>query len=161
MDTAANWTSNNPTPLQGEWCLETDTGYTKIGDGSTAWTSLRYNVGSAWDDIRFAFTLQRQGATGKPDFDYTNMGLLFPQNDAAEIVYIIGQMPHDWETSTDIYPHVHWVQTGATFPTWKLDYRIYDNGDDPTGSFTTIETSTGEFSYTSGSLAQISDFPAI
>ena len=32
-DTAANWTSTNPTPKEGEWCLETDTGNIKIGDG--------------------------------------------------------------------------------------------------------------------------------
>ena len=41
-DTAGNWTSNNPTPAAGEWCLETDTGRIKTGDGSTAWTSLHY-----------------------------------------------------------------------------------------------------------------------
>lgn len=41
-DTAGNWTSNNPTPGQGEWCLETDTGFVKIGDGSTEWNSLGY-----------------------------------------------------------------------------------------------------------------------
>lgn len=41
-DTAANWTSVNPTPAQGEWCLETDTLKVKIGDGETAWTSLAY-----------------------------------------------------------------------------------------------------------------------
>ncbi len=43
-DTAGNWTSEDPTPHQGEWCLETDTGYLKMGDGSTAWTSLGYGV---------------------------------------------------------------------------------------------------------------------
>ncbi len=43
-DTAGNWTSNNPTPAAGEWCLETDTGNLKIGDGSTAWTSLIYKI---------------------------------------------------------------------------------------------------------------------
>jgi len=41
-DTAANLTSSNPTPLAGEWGYETDTGNVKIGDGSTAWNSLRY-----------------------------------------------------------------------------------------------------------------------
>lgn len=49
-DTAANWTSNNPTPASGEFCIETDTDYYKIGDGATAWTSLGYSslpVGSA------------------------------------------------------------------------------------------------------------------
>lgn len=40
--TAATWTSTNPTLAAGEWGYETDTGYTKIGNGSTAWTSLAY-----------------------------------------------------------------------------------------------------------------------
>lgn len=44
-DTAANWTSNNPTLLAREVGIETDSGRFKIGDGSTAWTSLAY-VGS-------------------------------------------------------------------------------------------------------------------
>ena len=45
-DTAANWTSNNPTLLNGEIGYETDTGYLKIGDGSTAWNSLGYIDGT-------------------------------------------------------------------------------------------------------------------
>ena len=45
-DTAANWTNNNPTLLNGELGYETDTGYFKIGDGSTAWTSLGYIDGT-------------------------------------------------------------------------------------------------------------------
>lgn len=44
-DTAANWTSANPTLLAGEIGLESDTGYWKVGDGSTAWTSLAYVSG--------------------------------------------------------------------------------------------------------------------
>ena len=44
-DTAANWTSNDPTLLAGEWGYETDTGKYKIGDGTTAWTSLGYAGG--------------------------------------------------------------------------------------------------------------------
>jgi len=42
-DTAANWTANNPTPGDGELCLETDTLRYKIGDGATQWTSLGYS----------------------------------------------------------------------------------------------------------------------
>jgi hypothetical protein len=41
-DTAANWTGQNPTLLTAEIGYETDTGKFKIGDGSTAWTSLGY-----------------------------------------------------------------------------------------------------------------------
>src|SRR5512146_13467 len=45
-DTAANWTSANPTLAQGEAGYETDTGKLKVGDGSTAWTGLAYFGGS-------------------------------------------------------------------------------------------------------------------
>jgi len=41
-DTAANWTSSNPTLASGEIGLETDTDQFKVGDGTTAWASLGY-----------------------------------------------------------------------------------------------------------------------
>lgn len=47
-DTAANWTTVNPVLADGEIGLEKDTGYWKVGDGSTAWGSLQYvGVGPA------------------------------------------------------------------------------------------------------------------
>jgi hypothetical protein len=52
-DTAANWTSNNPTLAAGEIGYETDTAKYKIGTGSTAWTSLAY-----------AYTAGATGPTG-------------------------------------------------------------------------------------------------
>ena len=45
-DTASNWTTQNPTLKAGEIGYETDTGYIKVGDGSTAWTSLAYIHGT-------------------------------------------------------------------------------------------------------------------
>jgi len=57
-DTAANWTSANPTLSPGELGFETDTGKFKIGNAAgTVWTSLGYASISAWADI-----------TGKPSF---------------------------------------------------------------------------------------------
>ena len=47
-DTAANWTGANPTLLAGEIGIESDTNKIKIGDGSTAWTSLAYRP---WSQI--------------------------------------------------------------------------------------------------------------
>jgi hypothetical protein len=44
--TAAQWTSTNPTLASGEQGFETDTGKFKIGNGSTAWTSLAYAAGT-------------------------------------------------------------------------------------------------------------------
>ena len=42
--TAAGWTSANPTLNAGEIGFETDTKKMKVGDGSTAWTSLTYTA---------------------------------------------------------------------------------------------------------------------
>lgn len=42
-DTAANWTTNNPTLAVGEYGRETDTGNIKCGDGNTTWNSLQYD----------------------------------------------------------------------------------------------------------------------
>ena len=42
-DVASAWTSANPTLSAGELALETDTAKYKIGDGTTAWTSLAYS----------------------------------------------------------------------------------------------------------------------
>jgi hypothetical protein len=47
--TASEWTSANPTLAVGELGLETDTDQFKIGDGTTAWTSLTYG-GIAGED---------------------------------------------------------------------------------------------------------------
>lgn len=46
-DTAANWTSANPTLAAGELGVETDTHKIKAGDGSTAWADLPYAAGGS------------------------------------------------------------------------------------------------------------------
>jgi hypothetical protein len=47
-DTAADWTSQNPTLLNGELGYETDTGKWKIGTGVAAWTALGY---TPWSQV--------------------------------------------------------------------------------------------------------------
>jgi len=59
-----------------------------------------------WDDLRFPASQTKQGSNLKPDFDINNVGLLFPQNDADEIIYIIAQMPHDMKLGSNIRPHI-------------------------------------------------------
>jgi len=46
-DTAANWTSANPTLLSGELGYETDTKKFKVGDGTSAWSAIAYVPGFA------------------------------------------------------------------------------------------------------------------
>ena len=50
-DTAANWTSANPTLSGGEVGIETDTLKMKLGNGSTAWNSLSYYAVPSIDDV--------------------------------------------------------------------------------------------------------------
>ena len=50
-DTAATWTSANSILASGEIGYETDTGRFKIGNASTAWTSLAYSAASSLDDL--------------------------------------------------------------------------------------------------------------
>lgn len=119
-----------------------------------------YFAYTGWEDMRFPATRVRRGATSKPDFDYTNLGLLFPQNDDAEKIYISEQMPHAWQQGTPVRPHVHWIQESEDVPVWKLQYRFINNGDTP-GAFTTLTSASEAFTYVSGSLAQISLFPEI
>jgi hypothetical protein len=60
-DTAANWTSNNPTLAAGELGFETDTYLFKIGDGTLSWTSLSYAAGGT--SSSYAATATAAGTT--------------------------------------------------------------------------------------------------
>ena len=68
-DTAANWTSADPTLAQGELGVETDTNKMKVGNGSTAWSSLSYLIDTggyaAYADATANFTgdLQKSGVS--------------------------------------------------------------------------------------------------
>lgn len=115
---------------------------------------------SVWEDLRFPPSRTMVGALGKPDYDYTNCGFLFPQNDTGEVIYIVAQFPHAYKLTTSIYPHIHFIQSSADVPVFKLSYRWYKNGSTPP-SFTTITTNSLAFSYTSGSITQVALFPAI
>jgi hypothetical protein len=111
---------------------------------------------TVYDDLRVPLTQTKQGSNLKPDFDQTNIGYLFPQNDASEIAYFVAQMPHPWEEGTAVFPHVHWQQGAATAVTWGLDYKVFDPNTAVPAAFTSLTGSTGEFTYTSGNLHQIS-----
>jgi hypothetical protein len=139
-----------------------------IGSSTVNGTSFeqdgtRVSVGAAtmWDDLTFSATNSKRGALDKPDFDYTNLGLLFPQNDASEKIYISAQMPHAWSTGTMVMPHVHYIQTAVSTVTWKMDYAAYGIGQS-TKTFTTLTAGATTFAYTAGNyMHQIAAFPSV
>ena len=141
---------NNYTEFEADGTLEAN------GDATT------------YDDWAVSASLAIQGQSSEPDYDFTNLGLLFPNNDTGEIAYIVSQMQHRKQMDSPIYYHVHYIQSAAAQPTFKLDYKFYNNGAAVPGSWTTISTGSGTgaskgiFTYPgSGSIMQIATFPAI
>ena len=63
--TASQWCSTNPVLASGEPALETNTGKFKVGDGSTAWNSLRY-VGFDGGDLDVPSNACCTEAPGEP-----------------------------------------------------------------------------------------------
>ena len=114
-----------------------------------------------WDDLRIPFTQTKLGANLKPDFDTTNVGYLFPQNDATEILYFVAQLPHSWTLGTNLKPHIHWQQSAVTAVTWKVDVKVITRTMAIPAEFTTLTSSGVVNAYVSGNIAQISTFPEI
>ena len=115
---------------------------------------------SMWEDLRFPATQTKLGANLKPDFDFTDIGLLFPQNNTGEVVYMVVQLPHNYKLGTSLRPHIHFIQSAATVPVFKISYRWINNSG-TVGSFTTIATTTLRYTYTSGSILQVAEFPEV
>ena len=145
-DTAANWTSANPTLAQGELGLETDTGQLKAGTGTTAWTSLGYYTLAGFTDPTY---------TGTPIEDIYAMSgtsvALEPSNgsiqthtltgattytDAFSAGQAITLMIDDGTAATITWPTMTWVNNAAVAPTlattgytvitvWKVGSTLY------------------------------------
>lgn len=118
------------------------------------------NVG--YDDFKFQVgNLRINPATSKPDFDYTNFVYLM-DGSSTETLAARDVTSHRFKVGSGVlwYPHVHWLQEASGVVVWQLEYefREPDYGQLTTG---TITTTGQEFTYTSGSLHQISEFDPI
>lgn len=73
--TASEWTSADPTLATGEIGVETDTGKFKMGDGSTAWSSLGY--------FRVSAELSLNDLSDVTTADKTNGSVLYYDSDSS------------------------------------------------------------------------------
>ena len=233
-DTAANWTSVNPTLAEGEIGYEKDTGGLKFGDGATAWTSLLYaplkvstlialglaslttpaeswigpsNVNGVYfkgakrgfgtndpqvsNDVRGIARIgdgvtnyqqfetgghQSMQGTARPWRDELGSLILaktigtrivdnategtadYSQTaDINEWKFCNVQLNHDRDFGSVLSPHIHWIQTSASVPNWLLQYRWQVMGQAEVTSWTSVICRTNAFTYTSGTIIQISE----
>jgi hypothetical protein len=118
-DTAANWTSENPTLAEGEIGFETDTGKYKIGDGSTAWTSLKYKsvIGKQTIYVPAAAMIaattngpssaQLETATNKINYSVLDFDASTQENVHFQIAF-----PKSWNEGTILF-QVFWSSTAT------------------------------------------------
>src|SRR6056297_2646581 len=112
-DTAADWTSTNPTLAAGEIGYETDTLKYKIGDGTTAWTSLEYWL----EDAAHARGLVSEIKTNNTP--------------ASDLIVTTGS-EKTLELATSVYEDIQFPTATAklpasNFPTWtQLTTNLYD-----------------------------------
>jgi hypothetical protein len=71
------------------------------------------------------------------------------------------QINHDWEIGTQVHPHLHWWQISSDVPNWLIGYRWQKQGDAKTVAWTDLAYSGHTFSYSAGTLNQITEFGPI
>jgi hypothetical protein len=71
------------------------------------------------------------------------------------------QINHDWALGTTIHPHLHWWQTTANVPNWMIGYRWQKQGSAKTTAWTHQKWSSNSFTWTAGTLNQITELATI
>ena len=145
-DTAANWTSVNPTLAAGEQGFETDTGKFKIGTGSTAWTSLLYATDASGITGTVTAGTTSTGATGVgymglPQNATTTGSYTLVAGDAGKHIYSIASriitIPANVSVAMPVGSTIVFIAgTGATVTIAITSDTMYLAGPGTTGSRT-------------------------
>lgn len=151
-DTAANWTSANPILAQGEPGLETDPGKLKVGDGSTAWSSLSYYTLGTAGYLAATNPVISAGTLTEDTYALSGTSVaLDPDNGSVQTHILAGNtiysdgfsdgqavtlMVNDGAGRTVNWPTMTWVNNGGSAPTlattgytvvalWKVGVTLY------------------------------------
>ncbi len=123
-----------------------------------------------WDDLLGAVTgLKLYDTRGKVGMNYDEGSLVFESGGSIttdnDCVWFNLQKMHAIKTDSELRMHIHYTQTDTTERVFTLKYRVQPNGGTKVTTWTTItatcNATNNVFTYTSGSLNQIVQFPAI
>lgn len=68
------------------------------------------------------------------------------------------QLNHLWKLGSELHPHLHWWQNASGVPNWLIQYRWQKEGNAKTTAWTSAVWDAHAFTYTSGTLNQITEF---
>ena len=112
-DTAANWTSANPTLLLGEAGYETDTQKLKFGDGTTAWKELPY-FGDSAESVAKVYQIEiNAGADHKEAINGTTSGQDLHNGDIAIVKELISDDKRQY--TAYVYDGTEWVAMDGNY----------------------------------------------
>lgn len=141
-DTAANWTLHNPTLLEGEMGVETDTGLIKVGKEGVAWNDLAYV--NKFESVPVAAHYEAIAAAGQTD-EAAIAAALLAANATAKLddVAVVKRL-----INGDKYQHTAYVYNGTSWAAMDGNYNAENVYFDEN---ITITTAVGNVGLTNGS----------
>lgn len=142
----------------------------KLGDMVTNYTEFKADgtmqaIGDATcfrDELNDLVKAAANNPASHLVFDFTEGALVFKTNaDLNDWAIMNVQINHDWKSGSNVYPHIHWFQAQNNTPNWLIEYRWQRNGQAKTTAWTRAIMTSNVFTYTAGTLNQISGFPVI
>gem|GEM_PF-3504186 len=143
-------------------------GTTKLGNSTTNYTQFDANghqtmIGTAtvFDDLMGDITQVKVTGTGvsldtaQSTVDFTTGANL------SDYLIINYQLSHKWKLGSNLYPHIHWKQNSNATPNFLIQYRWQRNNQAWTSAWTNLKCNVSVFTYTSGSINQISNSAVI
>jgi hypothetical protein len=121
-------------------------------------------VEGLWEDLRFPMIGENAyTAGGRIDYNFDEVALAFQDNARypEDPAVASAQFSHAWVEGTGVEAHLHWLQTSDADPNWLVQYRYLADGQAPTGWQLMIPDVPRAFTYTAGTLCQITAWPTI
>jgi hypothetical protein len=134
-------------------------------------TLVAIGEAECWDDLSNAIIAARlDTSSGRLDYDYYNGGVNYNSNarypDEPVIIPVQFRHKQKYGAGAVLRPHMHWLQQQSDRPNWLLAYKKTNQGSTTTfetdyTNYTLLTPESDVFTYTSGTLLQITRFPEI